>query len=88
MKPKEPPIPNGTKAQPWGGEPLNTSDNATSTGDKVKVNVPVSILRWLAYSFCFACLLIPMTRHPWQIANGGFILGWFASQLNALIHKK
>lgn len=52
------------------------------------INVPLSIVRWIAYSICFAGLLIPMTKEPWQIANGGLILGWFASQLNALINKK
>lgn len=52
------------------------------------VFIPMRIVRWLAYSLCFACLLIPMSTNLWHWVNGGLILGHFASQLNALINKK
>lgn len=55
---------------------------------RVPIMVPLSLLRWIVYSACFATLLIPFTKAPWQLACGGLILGWFAGQLNALIHKK
>jgi hypothetical protein len=52
------------------------------------VTIPLSIVRWVWYSVVFACLLIPFAASYWQEVCGGLILGWFASQLNALINKK
>lgn len=56
--------------------------------DVIPFSLPLSIVRWFFYSICFANLLIPFRLTPWQMVCGGLILGWFASQLNALINKK
>ncbi len=53
------------------------------------VMVPLSVVRWFAYSAAFIILLRPFLYPQWwQNISGGLILGWFASQLNALINKK
>lgn len=54
------------------------------------IQVPMAMVRWLAYSTCFAFILAPGF---WEINYRGvlgasYVLGWFASQLNALINKK
>jgi hypothetical protein len=55
------------------------------------VKIPLSIVRWVLYSFAFMLLLVPFisgtVRDGAKAACGGMILGWFASQLNALIKK-
>jgi hypothetical protein len=56
------------------------------------VKIPLSIIRWLLYSFAFMLLLTPIvsgTNHDGpKAACGGLILGWFASLLNAIASKK
>lgn len=60
------------------------------------VFIPVTILRWIAYSLFFTMLLIPLIalthqdgmRPALACGCGGLILGHFASQLNQLIKKK
>lgn len=52
------------------------------------VKIPLSIVRWLAYSFCFACLLTPIFLNEAKQICGGLIIGWFASLLNAIASKK
>jgi hypothetical protein len=69
---------------------IDTSKNAQLNKEEpgLPVNIPFSIVRWFAYAICFSFLLIPFVNERWQMLCGGLILGWFASQLNALIHKK
>lgn len=73
-KPKEPPTPNSVK------EP------------SLPVKIPMSIVRWVCYSFIFMLLILPfvagLERDGSKAVCGGLILGWFASQLNAIINKK
>lgn len=52
------------------------------------VKIPLSIVRWLAYSICFACLLIPFVQDTRQMMCGGLAFGWFAGLLNAIASKK
>jgi len=46
------------------------------------------IVRWLVYTTVFFILLIPFQHTTAQWICGALILGWFASQLNAIINKK
>lgn len=72
---------------------VDTSKNAVlNTGKEptLPVFIPMRIVRWFAYSLCFGLILAPGF---WQInaravIGTAFILGHFASQLNALINKK
>jgi hypothetical protein len=57
---------------------------------RLPIHIPLSLVRWMTYSVCFALILAPGF---WLINARGmigvsWILGWFASQLNALINKK
>jgi hypothetical protein len=56
------------------------------------VFIPMRIVRWILYSFIFMLLLVPFVQglryDGAKAACGGLIMGWFASQLNALINKK
>lgn len=54
----------------------------------IPLRIPYTIIRWLVYSICFACLIIPFIQDTRQMMCGGMILGWFAGMLNALINKK
>jgi hypothetical protein len=53
------------------------------------VKIPLSIVRWLAYSLLFTVVLIPAMweLNIWWTISPSLILGHFASQLNALIKK-
>jgi hypothetical protein len=68
---------------------IDTSKNAeVNKGEPgLPVKIPLSIVRWLAYSIGIALLLIPFHLTFWQGINGSLLLGHFASQLNALIKK-
>lgn len=56
------------------------------------VFIPMRIVRWIMYSIAFGLLLLPFLagteRDGVKVVCGGTILGWFASQFNALINKK
>jgi hypothetical protein len=54
------------------------------------IKIPMSMLRWLAYSILFTLVLMPaLWNNPvWHTISPALILGHFASQLNALINKK
>lgn len=76
---------------------VDTSTSAKMDGLPVKeptlpVFIPMRIVRWVLYSIAFGLLLLPFlagTEHDGaKVVCGGTILGWFASQLNALINKK
>lgn len=69
---------------------VDTSKNSVlnNSQDVIPFSLPLSVVRWFFYSICFGNLLIPFGLTPWQLICGGLILGWFASQLNALINKK
>lgn len=76
---------------------VDTSTNAKMDGQPIKeptlpVFIPMRIVRWVIYSVVFGLLLLPFlagSEHDGAKAVcGGAILGWFASQLNALINKK
>lgn len=75
-------------------EPINvdSSKNAVlNKGEKepgLPVNIPLGIVRWVAYTICFSFLLIPFVTNRWQIICGGLILGWFAGLLNVIANKK
>jgi hypothetical protein len=72
MKEKEPPTPNELPAS-------------------VPIKVPVNIIRWLLYSITLWGILGPFYRNPLNLGqwiSAALILGWFASQLNAIINKK
>lgn len=75
-------------------ERVDTSDLMNKAGKEptLPVFIPMRIVRWILYSFIFMLLLAPFVqglRHDGaKAACGGLILGWFASQLNALINKK
>jgi len=72
---------------------IHTSKDVTMPVSKndepgLPVKIPLSIVRWVAYSTAFWVLLTPfLFPKIWQHICGGLILGWFASQLNALIKK-
>ena len=52
------------------------------------MRIPMSVIRWLVYSFCFFWLLLPFwVNDSAKKACAALILGWFAGQLNALINK-
>jgi hypothetical protein len=53
------------------------------------VKIPLSVVRWLAYSLLFTTVLIPAMweLNIWWTISPSLILGHFASQLNALIKK-
>jgi hypothetical protein len=53
----------------------------------VPIKIPLSLVRWWAYSVGAALLLIPFHLTYWQVINGSLLIGHFASQLNALIKK-
>lgn len=73
---------------------VDTTTNTTVTREPVlPINVPMAIVRWLAYSLLFDIILIPVIiSRPevslWIFQSVSLILGHFASQLNALINKK
>lgn len=76
---------------------VNTSDNATMPGGNedepgLPIKIPLSIVRWILYSFAFMVLLAPFVSgsdHDGpKAACGGMILGWFAGLLNAIASKK
>jgi hypothetical protein len=69
----------------WGGDQLNTSNNAATSDDGLPV--PLSVVRWICYAAIFFCLLIPFHLPAGQWICGALILGQFASQLNAIIKK-
>jgi hypothetical protein len=54
------------------------------------LTIPMSILRWLAYSALFTVIIMPALwdKDVWSTIAPALILGHFASQLNALINKK
>lgn len=67
------------------------TDKPEPKKEGLPVWIPLSTLRWAGYSFLFALLLFPFHENPltsWQHVVLSFILGHFASQLNALINKK
>lgn len=71
---------------------IETSKDVSAPGvaKAPMIPVPIALLRWLAYSACFTIMLAPGF---WEINYRGvlgasYVLGWFASQLNALINKK
>lgn len=72
----------------------DTSTNAKmdSKPPEPALPIPWRVIRWVLYSFVFMLLLVPFvagSQHDGPKAVcGGIILGWFASQLNALINKK
>jgi hypothetical protein len=73
---------------------VNTSENAKLPAKEpsLPVFIPMRMVRWVLYSFVFMLLLVPFVsglRYDGaKAACGGMVLGWFASQLNALINKK
>ena len=71
-------------------EQVDTSANAKMDKEpSLPVRIPMNIVRWVCYSFVFFLLLLPFFAPDGkQCVSGGCILGWFASQLNALINKK
>lgn len=54
------------------------------------VFIPMRMVRWFAYSLCFGLILAPgfWMVNARGVIGAAFILGHFASQLNALINKK
>lgn len=69
---------------------VNSSDIQDKGEPGLPVKIPLSILRWLAYSMIFAGSLA--LWYPELVGWDGLvgtclILGHFASQLNALIKK-
>lgn len=73
---------------------IETSKDTLAPGPAKEPSLPIPwrIVRFVLYSFVFMLLLIPFvsgSEHDGaKAACGGVILGWFASQLNALINKK
>lgn len=71
----------------------DTSTNAKMDGKPKEPTLPVPwrLVRFTLYSFGFMLLLVPFVSgsqyDEYKAACGGFILGHFASQLNALINK-
>ncbi len=53
----------------------------------VPFQVPMSIIRCVAYSISFAALIIPFVEDTRQLICGGLILGWFAGLLNGIKNK-
>lgn len=64
--------------------------NKTEKQPSVPVHIPMAIVRWMAYSLCFGLILAPgfWLINARGVIGAAFILGHFASQLNALINKK
>jgi len=73
-------------------ERVDSSDKPTKSEPGLPVKIPMSIIRWILYSFVFMLLLVPFvsgTDHDGpKAASGGLMLGWFASLLNAIANKK
>lgn len=70
-----------------------TADTTTEMTKKepgLPLIIPMSILRWLAYSALFTVIIMPALwdKDVWSTIAPALILGHFASQLNALINKK
>lgn len=73
-------------------ERVDTSDlmNKAEKPPSLPVHIPMAIVRWCAYSVCFALILAPgfWLTNARGVIGAAFIFGHFASQLNALINKK
>jgi hypothetical protein len=73
---------------------VDTSANAKMDKGEpgLPVKIPLSIIRWILYSFAFMLLTVPFvsgSEHDGaKAACGGMILGWFGSLLNAIANKK
>lgn len=68
-------------------ERVNSSDPVGKSEPGLPVKIPLSIVRWFIYSFCFFVFLIPFEHTTGQWVCGAVIIGWFASQLNAIANK-
>lgn len=73
---------------------IETSKDANTPGivKEPALPIPWRVVRFVLYSFVFMLLLVPFIagapHDGARVVCGGIILGWFASQLNALINKK
>lgn len=67
--------------------PRTTKETEEAPGLPVKI--PLSWVRWVAYTMVFTLLLFPYWEDTGlKMVSTAAILAWFASQLNALINKK